>query len=404
MTAEREGKNRALLWHEGSPRAGTRELLSWIAAGAAERELRDESPFAQVRAVADAGLGALALPVDQGGHGASIRELLAFVIDLAEADPIVAHVLRTHYSQTLGFVRGGHTRWLDEVRAGKVFGNAISETGTVAAGNHDFTTTLTETADGRWLDGVKYYSTGTLYSDWISVAARVEGDRVATVLVPTDRPGVEVVDDWDGMGQSRTGTGTTRFTDVAVADDEFLSVRSRHEPRPAADVPFLQLYLQALMAGILRSVATDAAALVRSRTRTFDHAPAPRPVDDPILQETVGRLVSTAWVAESAVLAAADTVQAAEDAVRAGEPTEEVGRAASVAASAVKVHLDRVAADAATSLFDVGGASASSRGKNLDRHWRNIRTLSLHNPASYRATALGRLAISGEDLPRNGYF
>ncbi|MDL5160115.1 acyl-CoA dehydrogenase family protein [Actinomycetospora termitidis] len=373
-------------------------LLASIAEGAAERERDDVSPFEQVAAVAAAGLGALPLT------GASIRELLGFVIDLAEADPIVAHVLRTHYSQTIGFVRGGHTPWLDEVRAGKVFGNAISETGNVAAGNHDFTTTLTA-VDGGWLlDGVKYYSTGTLYSDWISVAARVEGDRVATVLVPVTREGVSVVDDWDGMGQSRTGTGTTRFAQVRVAPDEFLSVRPRHEPRPAGDVPFLQLYLYAVVAGILRAVATDAAALVRSRTRTFDHAPAPEPVDDPILQETVGRLVSTAWVAESAVLAAADAVQAAEDAVRAGEPTEEVGRAASVAASAVKVHLDRVATDAATALFDVGGASASSRTKNLDRHWRNIRTITLHNPASYRATALGRLAISGEPLPGNGYF
>jgi alkylation response protein AidB-like acyl-CoA dehydrogenase len=159
-----------------------------------------------------------------------------------------------------------------------------------------------------------------------------------------------------------------------------------------------------VIAGILRSVVADAAGLVRSRSRTFDHAPAPRPVDDPILQETVGRLAATAWIAESAVATAADAVQAAEDAVRAGEPTAEVGRAASYAVSAVKVHLDRVATDAATALFDVGGASASGRARNLDRHWRNIRTITLHNPASYKATALGRLAISGDPLPVNGYF
>jgi alkylation response protein AidB-like acyl-CoA dehydrogenase len=81
------------------------DLLAWIAEGAAERERRDESPFAQVAAVAEAGLGALSLPVDEGGQGAGVRELFAFVIDLAEADPIVAHVLRTHYSQVLGFLR-----------------------------------------------------------------------------------------------------------------------------------------------------------------------------------------------------------------------------------------------------------------------------------------------------------
>jgi alkylation response protein AidB-like acyl-CoA dehydrogenase len=104
------------------------------------------------------------------------------------------------------------------------------------------------------------------------------------------------------------------------------------------------------------------------------------------------------------VSTAADAVEAAEAAVRAGEPTQEVGRAASIAICAVKVHLDRVATDAATALFDVGGASASGRARNLDRHWRNIRTITLHNPAAYKATALGRLHISGDPLPTNGYF
>jgi alkylation response protein AidB-like acyl-CoA dehydrogenase len=392
----------------GSP--AVTALLADIGAGAAERELRDESPFAQVAAVARAGLGALSLPVAEGGPGASVRELFGFVTDLAEADPIVAHVLRTHYSQVLGFLRlpdpDVRRRWLDEVRAGKVFGNAISETGSVSAGSHEFTTRLDrkDGADGLVLNGTKYYSTGTMYADWIAVVARVDGDRLATVLVPADREGVAVVDDWDGMGQRRTGTGTTSFRDVVVAPDEVVGVRDRLTPRPAGDVPFLQLYLHAVIAGILRSVVADAAELVRSRTRTFDHAPAPRPVDDPILQETVGRLAATAWIAESAVATAADAVEAAEAAVRAGEPTEEVGRAASIAICAVKVHLDRVATDAATALFDVGGASASGRARNLDRHWRNIRTITLHNPAAYKATALGRLHISGDPLPTNGYF
>ena len=281
-----------------------RALLDGIAEGAAERERRDESPFAQVAAVAKAGLGALSLPVDEGGQGASVRELLAFVIDLAEADPIVAHVLRTHYSQVLGFLRSPdpdvRRRWLDRVRAGTVLGNAISETGPSAAGGHEYDTRLDE-VDGRLvLNGTKYYSTGTLYADWIAVAARVEGDLVATVMVPADRAGVSVVDDWDGMGQSRTGTGTTTFTDVVVDPDDVLSRRPRLEPRAPGDVAFLQLYLHALVAGILRSVVADATGVVRSRSRTFEHAPAPRAVDDPILHEKVGTLAATAWIAESA--------------------------------------------------------------------------------------------------------
>ena len=254
------------------------------------------------------------------------------------------------------------------------------------------------------LNGTKYYSTGTLYADWIAVAARVEGDLVATVMVPADRAGVSVVDDWDGMGQSRTGTGTTTFTDVVVDPDDVLSRRPRLEPRAPGDVAFLQLYLHALVAGILRSVVADATGVVRSRSRTFEHAPAPRAVDDPILHEKVGTLAATAWIAESAVLAAADAVQAATDAAARGEPTDELRIAAALAHCAVKIHLDPASLAAASDLFDVGGASASSRARNLDRHWRNLRTITLHNPASYKAAAIGRHLVTGEPLPVNGYF
>jgi alkylation response protein AidB-like acyl-CoA dehydrogenase len=151
-------------------------------------------------------------------------------------------------------------------------------------------------------------------------------------------------------------------------------------------------------------VVTDATAVVRDRKRTFDHAPTPNAVDDPILHEKVGTLAATAWIAESAVLAAADTVQAAMDAAARDEPTDAMGEAAALAHTAVKVHLDRVALDAATALFDVGGASASSRARNLDRHWRNLRTITLHNPAAYKAAAVGRHLVTGAPLPTNGYF
>ena len=58
----------------------------------------------------------------------------------------------------------------------------------------------------------------------------------------------------------------------------------------------------------------------------------------------------------------------------------------------------------ATALFDVGGASAAVRDKNLDRHWRNARTLASHNPASYKARAIGALELHGTKLPDLGFF
>ena len=66
--------------------------------------------------------------------------------------------------------------------------------------------------------------------------------------------------------------------------------------------------------------------------------------------------------------------------------------------------VDELSLRSANALFDVGGASAATRRKNLDRHWRNARTLSSHNPASYKAQAIGGYEINGTRLPSLGFF
>jgi alkylation response protein AidB-like acyl-CoA dehydrogenase len=383
------------------------ELIANISAGAAERERHGTDPHDQVDMVRKSGLTTLTLDESLGGPGGGVVDLMAFVMDLAEADPIVAHILRSHYLQPQMLRRLPHgpvrDRWAKEILTGKVFGNATSERDG-ALGTAQYATTLTPSGSGWKLSGAKYYSTGTAFSDWVMVVAHLDDRRVARINLPLDRTGIEVQDDWDGIGQHRTGTGTTRFTDVTVTEDDFVQVSDRDQPRIASDVPLMQLYLQALIAGILRSVVTDARDLLTSRTRTFDHAPAPVPAQDPVLLATIGQLSATAYTVETAVRAAAADIDAAYDSERRGDPDPELFARASLSAAQVKVHADQVGLTAAAAIFDVGGASSASRSKNLDRHWRNIRTLTLHNPTSYKAIAVGDLLVNKTPLPGNGYF
>jgi len=51
--------------------------------------------------------------------------------------------------------------------------------------------------------------------------------------------------------------------------------------------------------------------------------------------------------------------------------------------------------NAATRLFDIGGASALQEDRRLDRHWRNARTLASHNPVIYKARMVGDHALNG---------
>jgi alkylation response protein AidB-like acyl-CoA dehydrogenase len=398
------------------------ELLAGIAAGAKDRDLNDENPFDQVAVLKRAGFGTLRLPPELGGAGLTVPQLFSAVIDVARADPIVAHIFRTHFWFTEERLRvlGGQERsdpgsgsgdevsqrWLRKVAEGKIFGNAFSEKGSLAVGSLVFNTRLLpDPAGGFRLTGEKFYSTGTLFSDYLTATATTDHDSVAVVLVPADRAGVRVIDDWDGFGQRRTGTGTTIFNDVAVSADEVLSDSPYDaDPVPTVQYASLQLYIHAVVAGILAAVVDDGVALLRSRDRSFSHAPTEKPTDDPLLQRQLGVLASTASVARAAVLDAAQAIALATASDSGAGPDPELAAEAQLRVAKVKVHLDDVAPEAATRLLELGGASASSRQRNLDRHWRNIRTITLHNPVAYKARVIGQNLLHGTPVPANAYF
>ncbi|MGE2717447.1 acyl-CoA dehydrogenase family protein [Mycolicibacterium litorale] len=392
----------------GSPEFAV--LLAQIAAGAADRDRDDVNPFDQVAALKRAGFGTLRLPEHLGGAGFTVPQLFSAIIELASADPIVAHIFRTHFWFVEERLRtaddAASRRWLDKVIDGKLFGNAFSEKGTLAVGSLVFNTRLLPDGLGGYrLTGEKYYSTGTLFSDYLTVTATTDHDSVATVVVPADRDGVGIVDDWDGFGQRRTGTGTTTFTDVAVAADEVLSDSPYDaDAQPTVQYASLQLFIHAVVAGILANIVEDGVALLESRERNFSHAVAERPIDDPLLQRQLGELASTAYIARAAVLDAAALIGAATESAVDGVPDATLAQEAQLAVAKVKVHLDRVAPEAATRLLELGGASAASRKRNLDRHWRNIRTITLHNPVAYKARVVGENLLHGTPVPANAYF
>jgi alkylation response protein AidB-like acyl-CoA dehydrogenase len=395
--------------HAGS--AELRRLIGLIDDEVLARDRENRAPHAEFDLIREARLGALRVPVARGGTGASLRELFETVIALSEADPNVAHSLRNHFvfvESRLRFGQGGAADgWLRRVVDGAIFGAAATELGASQIGRRDqsLASTLTPAEGGGYLlNGTKFYSTGNLYADWLIVSAQHPDGTGVRVAVPTGRPGVVLEDDWDGIGQRLSGSGTTRLVDVRVAPGEVLTgpdLWSDGVPYPAT-LP--QLYLTAVIAGILRRVTRDAVALVHGRARTYYHAPTERAAEDPILQQTVGYLASNAYAAETLVLAAADVLGAATDAVHNGALDHELALQASLRAAKAKVVVDELGQRTASMLFDVGGATAVRQVKQLDRHWRNIRTLASHNPSTYKAKWIGGYELNGTPLPGDAFF
>jgi alkylation response protein AidB-like acyl-CoA dehydrogenase len=360
-----------------------------IGAGAVEREQERRLPYAEVEWLRDAGFTRVTLPAEFGGGGAGQVEFFDLLAELARRDPNIAQLFRSHFSfidRTLhappSTVRD---RRLALVAEGAIHGNATFEKGPAKIGS--FGTRLERDGAGLVLTGRKFYSTGTLFADLVSVAA-AQDDRHVSVLVRTDADGVERIDDWDGFGQRLTGSGTTVFDAVRVGEDDVVE----HDGRPTHAGAFVQLVLLAVVAGIGRAVVDDAVRFVRERTRGYSHGSGATPREDPIVQETVGELSAASFAADAALAQAVRALQDSSDAIRAGaEPDEQRARiaAADLATTRAQLVVLPNVLGAATELFEVGGASAVSTRLALDRHWRNARTVASHNPARYKARNVG---------------
>lgn len=385
-----------------------RRLFDHIAEGASERERDRVLPFEQIDLIRQSRLGALRIPVAQGGGGSSIRELFKIVISLAEADANVAHILRNHFSVVERLIRTPRDeqsrKWQKDVVEGAIIGLATTELESSKVGDTIPATVINSDGEGYRLNGTKYYSTGTLFSDYVLVRIADTEGRLAATIIPVKRAGVELLDDWDGSGQRLTGSGTTNFKNVRVEKNEVVFDAPDVGYGVAYQNTFAQLFLTAINAGIIGATLRDAAALVRRRGRSFYYAPTERPVDDPILQQTVGQISSNAFAAETTVLAAADALDLANDAWSNDPSNPEPALQAALLSAKAKIVVDELAIRSGGLLFDVGGASATKRSDNLDRHWRNARTLASHNPGTYKARAIGDYEVNGTPLPAKGFF
>jgi alkylation response protein AidB-like acyl-CoA dehydrogenase len=360
--------------------------------------------YGAVERLRHAGLLNLRVPTRYGGPGGAARDVIGAVVQIARGSSNVAQSLRAHFgfSERLLSNRANEAerlQWFPVVNAGVVFGNAITDANGKAPASSD--TTLLADADGVLrLNGYKFYSTGTLFADLIAVSAVDADGRDLQAIVPTDRAGVELFDDWDGFGQRLTASGGTRFTDVAVEPAEVTTVSDgKHLGHSTA---FLQLYLAAVAAGIAHGVSDDAVAYVRTKARPASHSLADTASEDPFILAAVGDIAANAAAAEALVLSAAAAIDAVVDA--GGQADPDALAELSVTVAKAQLVAERLTLAAAERLFDTGGASATARKLNLDRHWRNTRTLASHNPLAYKAYAAGNYAVNGVWPPANGYF
>jgi SfnB family sulfur acquisition oxidoreductase len=375
--------------------AAAHALAEAFAAGASERDRKRLLPWAELDLWSESGLGAITVPREYGGADVSHATLAEVFVILCAADPALGQIPQNHFG-VLGVLReigtpAQKTRLYGEVLAGQRLGNAGPErrsasVKTILQG----TTRLTTTPDGLHLDGQRFYSTGALFAHRVPARATDDEGRAVQVWVPRNAPGLKVVDDWSSFGQRTTASGTVTFERVPVDAQDVLPIWQLAD-RPGLFGPTSQLIQAAIDQGIAQAAVADTLAFVRERARPWVDSGLEHATDDPYIIADVGRLQIDLHAAHEVLQEAGRTL----DAIASAPSIDaEASARASVAVAEAKILTTRIALEASEKLFELAGSASTRAAHNLDRHWRNARTHTLHDPVRWKLHLLGNYHLN----------
>jgi SfnB family sulfur acquisition oxidoreductase len=374
------------------------ELRRSFAVDAARRDEKRILPVSEIETFSRSGLWAITVPRIFGGAEVSASTVAEVVALISEADPSIGQIPQNHYFM-VEVIRWNGTAdqkqfFFQRVLNGDRFGNALSERNTKTVA--DYNTRIVPDGAGYLLKGQKFYSTGALFADWIVVVAKDPLDYLRVAFVPKDSPGLEVIDDWSSFGQRTTGSGTALLQEVSVPA-EFVMPYQQSFDQPSPLGPLAQIIHAAVDLGIARAAIKETVSWIRTRARPWIDSGQDRAADDPLSVFQIGELHIALHAAEELLHLSGQAV----DQVLA-DPNFDTLASASVAVAEAKVLTTEIALAATNKLFELSGTASTLAQWNLDRHWRNARTHTLHDPVRWKYFAIGNFVLNQLRPPRNG--
>ncbi len=375
------------------------KVAAFLLEGDAERDRQRQVPVEVVDVFSNSGLWGITVPKEFGGAEVSYATLAEVITIISAADASLGQIPQNHYC----LLEDIRLQGSDEQKAyffalalqGNRFANAISETGGKTV--QDIQTRFVREGEQVVINGRKGYCTGSLYAHWLGVLALDNEDKAHLAFVPRNTEGLIVVDDWSSIGQRNTASGTVLAQDLRVpAFNLFKTYRSYENPTLAG--PFAQITTAAIDAGIARAALRDTLSFVREQARPWIDSGLDKASDDPLTIIQIGSL-SIRLDASEALLERAGKVM---DGVRPAPDEDGVARA-SVAVAKAKVLTTEIALEASTRLFELGGTRSSLERHNHDRHWRNARVHTLHDPVRWKYHVVGNWLLNGVKPPRHDW-
>ena len=374
------------------------ELAEHFKRDSVVRDRERRLPHDELELFSHTGLWGITVPKAYSGAGVSNVTLAKIIALIAAADSSLGQIPQNHfYALEVLRVNGSASqkqRLYAHVLAGQRFGNALAEIGTKSA--HERTTHLAKAEHGFRITGRKFYATGALYAQRIPTSV-VDDDGIQHLaFVPRDSDGLTVIDDWSGFGQRTTGSGSVVFDNVWVEAEDVIPFQSAFE-RPTSVGPLAQILHAAIDTGIARAAFEDALHFVRTKTRPWIDATTDIASEDPLTLKSFGQLSVRLHAAEALLERAGEFLDSAQ-----ANPNASTVAAASIAVAEARAISTEISLAAGSTLFELAGSQATLAEHGLDRHWRNARVHTLHDPVRWKYHAVGNYYLNDENPPLRG--
>ncbi|MEV4899867.1 acyl-CoA dehydrogenase family protein [Citricoccus sp. NPDC055426] len=378
-----------------------RQVADELARDAIDRDRANQQPRREVELLKASGLVDLLVPREYGGHGGHFATAFDAVRILAQADGSISQLLAYHYFNQgcIGFYAPPADQpawWRRTVEGRWLWGDSVNPV--------DPDLVLTPDGEGFRLNGFKRFSTGSGVGDVIVVNAGVQGgQRDGTVLcfvLETDREGVELVDDWDMLGQRLTASGSVRYTSVAVRPEDILG-EVTDDPYVTLLTPGVQLGFANFYLGVAQGALERGRQILLERKNAWFLSNADRYAEDPVFQRVWGEL--KARTAAVAALARELNDRYDEEVDKSSSLTAAERGEYAVAIAELKVVSTEVGLETAHRIFEVTGASSTASSVGLDLYWRNVRTHTLHDPVDYKKIEIAQYHLLGINQPLSLY-
>ena len=381
--------------------AKAHELAAEFLKGDSERDQQRRLPAQEVKKFSESGLWGITVPKEYGGAFVSSATLAEVIKIISEADSSLGQIPQNHLYMVEAIRLDGSDEqkkfFFDLVLQGKRFGNAFSEIGTKSV--LDVRTRLERHGSDYVLNGRKYYSAGALLADWIPVIAQNDQGNTVVAFVERDAEGITLLDDWTSFGQRTTASGTTILENVQVPQEYVIPHYLAFE-RATPMGAIAQIIQAAVDVGIAKAAVRDTIYFVRNHTRPWVDSNLEKGYEDPLTLYNLGNVLIQVHAAEELLRRAGEFID------RANESGLEEAKVveASIAVAEAKALATEASLLATNKLFELAGTKSTLQEFNYDRHWRNARAHTLHDPVRWKYYAVGNYFLNGVNPPRHPWL